>query len=68
MRKRSHCVMHCSRRVVTVASESGADGFQPPLRLHRLSWLFALAGSVRQLVLPLVALLIFGRRNDGDWF
>lgn len=67
MRKHSHCATPCSRRVVTVASESGADGFQPPLRLHRLSWVFALAGTVRQLVLPLVALLIFGRRNDDGF-
>jgi putative membrane protein len=51
-----------------VASESAAGDFQPPLRLHRTSWLFALAGSVRQLILPLIALLVFGARGDDGWF
>jgi putative membrane protein len=51
-----------------VASESGAADFQPPLRLHRSSWLFALTGSLRQLVLPFVAVLVFGPRRDDDWF
>jgi putative membrane protein len=51
-----------------VASESGAADFQPPLRLHRSSWLFALTGSVRQLILPFVAILVFGSRRDDDWF
>jgi putative membrane protein len=51
-----------------VASESGAADFQPSVRLHRSSWLFALTGSVRQLILPFVAILIFGSRRDDDWF
>jgi putative membrane protein len=51
-----------------VASESGAAQFRPQLRLHRSSWLFALTGSIRQLILPLIAVLVFGRRDDGDWF
>ena len=36
--------------------------------MHRSSWLFALTGSVRQLILPLIALLVFGSRRDDDWF
>ena len=51
-----------------MASEVGAADFQTPLRLHRSSWLFALTGSVRQLILPLIALLVFGRRDDDGWF
>jgi putative membrane protein len=61
-------VTHCSRKVGTVASESGAPEFQPSLRLHRSSWLFALTGSLRQLIFPLVAIVVFGARDDGDWF
>ncbi len=49
-------------------SESRAAEFQPPLRLHRSSWLFALTGSLRQLIVPLVAIVIFGARDDDDWF
>ncbi len=51
-----------------MASESGAADFQPPLRLHRSSWLFALTGSLRQLILPLIAVLFFGVRGDDRWF
>jgi putative membrane protein len=51
-----------------VASEVGAADFQTPLRLHRSSWLFALTGSVRQLILPFLALLVFGARRDDEWF
>lgn len=50
-----------------MASEVGAADFQPPLRLHRSSWLFALTGSARQLILPLIALLVFGARRDDGW-
>ncbi len=50
-----------------MASEGGAAEFQPSLRLHRSSWLFALTESVRQLILPLIALLVFGARRDDDW-
>src|SRR5687767_3303749 len=68
MRKRSCCARRCSHRVTTVASEAGAADFQPLLRLHRSSWLFALTGLVRQLILPLIALLVFGSRGDDGWF
>jgi putative membrane protein len=51
-----------------VASEAGAADFQPSLRLHQSSWLFSLTGSARQLILPLIALLVFGARRDDEWF
>ena len=51
-----------------MASESGAADFQPSLRLHPSSWLFALAGSARQLILPLIALLVFGARGGDRGF
>ncbi len=50
-----------------MVSDSRAGDFQPTLRLQRSSWLFALAGSAKQFVFPLVALLIFGSRRDDDW-
>ncbi len=50
-----------------MASEGGAAEFEPTLRLHRSSWLFALTGSVRQLIFPLIVLLLFGARRDDDW-
>lgn len=50
-----------------MASEGGAAEFEPTQRLHRSSWLFALTGSVRQLILPLIVLLVFGARRDDDW-
>lgn len=51
-----------------MASEISTADFQAPLRLHRSSWLFALTGSLRQLILPLIAILIFGARRDDEWF
>ena len=39
---------------------------QPQQRLHPLSWLFALVASVRQFLVPLVAIVFFGARNDGS--
>jgi putative membrane protein len=54
--------------VATVVSEIGAADFQPPLRLHRSSWVFALSGSLQQFIVPLIALLVFGSRRDDDWF
>lgn len=36
-------------------------------RLHPMSWLFVLLQQLRQFIAPLIALLVFGRRNDdGD--
>ncbi len=46
--------------------------FQPTLRLHPLSWVFGLSGAIKQMVLPLIALLFFNVRDDtpgpfGPW-
>ena len=35
-------------------------------RLHPWSWLFALQQQIQQLLVPLVALLVFGRRGNED--
>jgi putative membrane protein len=40
--------------------------FTPELRLHPLSWLFALATFIRQFLVPVVAFMIFGARNDAE--
>ena len=49
-----------------------ASEFQPTLRLHGLSWLFGLSDAIKQMVLPLIALLFFNVRDDtpgpfGPW-
>jgi putative membrane protein len=59
----------CSRKAAAVASNGN---FQPTLRLHGLSWLFALSDAIRQMVLPLIAVLFFNVRNNapgpfGHW-
>lgn len=43
---------------------SAADGHDQ--RLHRWSWLFVMLMQLRQYLLPLVALLVFGQRGDRD--
>jgi putative membrane protein len=40
--------------------------FTPALRLHPLSWLFVLVASIRQFIVPVVAVLVFGARDDGS--
>ncbi|MFL6551697.1 MAG: PH domain-containing protein [Povalibacter sp.] len=40
--------------------------FKPELRLHPLSWLFALSAYVRQLIVPILAFLFLGARDDGE--
>jgi putative membrane protein len=49
--------------VVTAVSD--AD-FTPTLRLHALSWLFVLVASIRQFIVPVIAVLVFGARDDGS--
>lgn len=44
---------------------SDAD-FAPTLRLHPLSWLFVLVASIRQFIVPVVAVVMFGARDDGS--
>lgn len=38
--------------------------FEPQLKLHPLSWMFALVTYVRQLIVPLAAIAIFGAQDD----
>ncbi|MGY6518565.1 MAG: PH domain-containing protein [Lysobacteraceae bacterium] len=37
----------------------------PDRRLHPLSWLFVLLASLRQFAVPLIVVLVLGRRSDG---
>lgn len=37
-------------------------------RLHPLSWLFQLLAQLRSYALPLIALLLFGRRGGAEWW
>ncbi len=37
-----------------------SDAGQPQLRLHPMSWLFSLGSLLRQLLVPLIAVMIFG--------
>jgi putative membrane protein len=46
-----------------VASE--AD-FVPDQRLHPLSWLFVLLASIKQFIVPIIAVVVFGARDDGS--
>lgn len=39
----------------------------PEHRLHPWSWLFVLLQQLRQFVVPLLALLVAGRRDTGPW-
>jgi putative membrane protein len=43
-----------------------ASDFTPALRLHPLSWLFVLVASVRQFIVPVIAVVFFGARDDGS--
>jgi putative membrane protein len=61
--------MHCSLKEPAVASEKE---FQPTLRLHALSWVFGMSGAIKQMVLPLIALIFFNVRDNtpgplGPW-
>jgi putative membrane protein len=40
--------------------------FTPSLRLHPLSWVFVLVSSIRQFIVPVIAVLVFGARDDGS--
>ncbi len=57
------CAMRCRRGVAKVAFETD---FVPDQRLHPLSWLFALLSFVRQFIVPLIAVVIFGARDDSS--
>lgn len=47
----------------TVTTEAAA-GATPDQRLHPLSWLFVLVAQLRQFIVPLLALVVFGQRDD----
>lgn len=47
-------------------SAPGEQGAAVLRRLHPLSWLFAIGGVVRQLLLPILAYLLLGQR-DSEW-
>jgi putative membrane protein len=51
-----------------VASESDSvpADFVPERRLHPLSWLFVLLASIKQFIVPLIAVVVFGARDDGS--
>jgi putative membrane protein len=42
------------------------ETFRPQLRLHALSWLFSLTSYVKQMMVPIVAFIFFGARDDGE--
>lgn len=51
----------------TLPPVDAAHAVAPPeQRLHRWSWLFVLLMQLRQFLLPLVALVVFGNRGDRD--
>jgi putative membrane protein len=60
---RSRCAMRSLPEAAMPVSD--AD-FTPTLRLHPLSWLFVLVASIRQFIVPVVAVVIFGARDDGS--
>lgn len=70
---RSGYVMKCSAATGTTVSDSPVDraetaGPMHERRLHPLSWLFALLGQLRSMVLPLIALVVFGRGDSWMWW
>lgn len=53
---------------MTTPSESGAEaGLGVPLRLHPLSWLFAVLQQLKSFALPLVVVMVTGRGNRSEW-
>ncbi|HEX6996486.1 MAG TPA: PH domain-containing protein [Gammaproteobacteria bacterium] len=48
---------------------SGSDGFEPTLKLHRISWIFVAAHHIKQFVFALVAAALVGSNRDaGLWW
>lgn len=52
---------------MTTTPEQAATPEGRERRLHPASWLFALVSGVRQLLVPLVALVVFGGRSGESW-
>lgn len=50
-----------------MSSHEAVAGTVPDQRLHPWSWLFVLLQQLRQFVVPLLALLVAGRRESGPW-
>ena len=44
-----------------------ANTLAPEQRLHSLSWLFVLLQQLKQFVVPLLILLVLGRRGGNDY-
>ena len=51
-----------------VAADTGikASAADAERRLHPMSWLFVLVAQLKQFIVPLVALLVFGQRADNN--
>lgn len=49
------------------AHDTGDAAQAAEQRLHPLSWLFVLLSQVRQFLLPLLAVLVFGARGEARW-
>lgn len=47
------------------AATAGLDGYR---RLHPMSWLFVLLTALRQFVLPLIVLLVFGQGETWEFY
>jgi putative membrane protein len=60
---RSRCATSSLREAAMAVSDAE---FTPTLRLHPLSWLFVLVASIRQFIVPVLAVVIFGARDDGS--
>lgn len=61
------CATGCSGAVAPMASEGAGEGATRPdeRRLHPFSWLFVLLTQLRQVIVPLLVLLVLGR---GEWW
>ena len=51
-----------------MAASAPAPASNADLRLHPLSWLFVMLQQAKQFIVPLVAVVVFGQRGDGDGY
>src|SRR5690606_3612815 len=67
---RSGCATRSPARTTTTMPTEGMPAVQAAeQRLHPMSWLFELVASLRQFIVPLVALRFFGRGGNGyEWW
>src|SRR5690606_28606802 len=48
---------------------AGADGFEPTLKLHPISWIFVAVNHIKQFVFALIAAVVVGSNRDaGLWW